>query len=407
MRLVGQPRYRYRVRKGRAESRESLVEFSALGLEEKEVDIHDSIPDLNMIQTIEKVECLLCRGRLSQAVISELVNKAVEKLNGFEFRSFVVGALVPNYVKALEEKIISEFMLMNAENIKKEIVRRVGMALAERIKRPVKFFNPDMVIYVDIYTGNVDVQPSHLYVYGRYLKKRPGISQTPWYCWKCWGDGCDLCDFTGRRVQKSVAEFIGSVALKLSGAVNYRFHAAGREDVDARVEGSGRPFIVELISPRLRTFDLSIYDHMVRELSNGDVIIKDLSIVDRSKLKSLKERAEKSMKRYEVLVEFERDIDDEELSRVIESLNGRTIEQRTPLRVLKRKGDKTRYKRVYSISARRVDGRTIVFDIICEAGLYVKELIHGDEGRTIPSVYDVLGLKPLKIELTVLEVIEG
>ena len=44
-----------------------------------------------------------------------------------------------------------------------------------------------------------------------------------------------------------------------------------------------------------------------------------------------------------------------------------------------------------SISDILVEGDEIQFSLRCEAGTYVKELVHSDEGRTTPSVKEVLG----------------
>ena len=40
----------------------------------------------------------------------------------------------------------------------------------------------------------------------------------------------------------------------------------------------------------------------------------------------------------------------------------------------------------------------------CEGGLYIKELISGDEGRSKPSVSEILGIDAQCIQLDVLEV---
>ena len=43
--------------------------------------------------------------------------------------------------------------------------------------------------------------------------------------------------------------------------------------------------------------------------------------------------------------------------------------------------------------------------IRCQGGLYIKELVSGDEGRTIPSVASILKTKAKPCELDVLKVI--
>ena len=53
---------------------------------------------------------------------------------------------------------------------------------------------------------------------------------------------------------------------------------------------------------------------------------------------------------------------------------------------------------------KHIDSEHIEVEIICSGGLYVKELIHGDEGRTQPNLSQVLGVPLIVDYLDVLEV---
>lgn len=74
-----------------------------------------------------------------------------------------------------------------------------------------------------------------VYLQGRYLKFQRGLSQTPWVL-----DGV-------RMGESSVEESIGDIALPYFRGSSYKFHTAGREDVDVRMLGNGRPFILEVL----------------------------------------------------------------------------------------------------------------------------------------------------------------
>ena len=71
---------------------------------------------------------------------------------------------------------------------------------------------------------------------------------------------------------------------------------------------------------------------------------------------------------------------------------------------MRRRADKVRQKKLYYVEAEKIDERTVKFRIKTQGGLYVKELIDGDEGRTKPNIAELLGRKPLRIDLTVVEV---
>jgi len=354
----------------------------------------------------EEKTCILCLNKLTDENISSIAEKAADAAMRYEFRTFLVGAKIPSFIKLIEEHLFSEFSLTYAEGIRKDIDREVGKKLEERIGRAVDFNYPEVVIIVDVFTGHVEVKPLPLFIKGRYLKHEAGIPQTPWLCRKCWGTGCSKCGYKGREYDNSVSEFIGLPAVKLCGAIGYVFHAAGREDLDAYVEGGGRPFIVELREPRRRVIDFKEYAELVNKYSGGRIEVKDLGYASRSEVRLLKTYLEKAKKKYLAVVTFESPINDSVIKELENYFTNRIIEQQTPTRVLSRRADKVRKKNVYQLLVDKVDDFTLSLEILADAGLYIKELIHGDSGRTRPSVSDFIGISPKDIKLTVLEVYE-
>ena len=73
-----------------------------------------------------------------------------------------------------------------------------------------------------------------------------------------------------------------------------------------------------------------------------------------------------------------------------EFFRDRTIRQRTPERVLRRRADIVRERNVYSVRGRILGRHIAEFTVMCDGGLYVKELAHGDKGRTDPSFSSLL-----------------
>ncbi|MGC8812345.1 MAG: tRNA pseudouridine(54/55) synthase Pus10, partial [Candidatus Aenigmatarchaeota archaeon] len=59
---------------------------------------------------------------------------------------------------------------------------------------------------------------------------------------------------------------------------------------------------------------------------------------------------------------------------------------------------------VKEISWKVLGRKKLVLKVKAEAGLYIKELITGDEGRTKPSVQEILGNKVKKINLDVIKI---
>ena len=66
------------------------------------------------------------------------------------------------------------------------------------------------------------------------------------------------------------------------------------------------------------------------------------------------------------------------------------IMQRTPNRVSHRRSDRVRERKVKSIKAKILSKKMLEVTIKGEAGLYIKELISGDDNRTSPNISDIL-----------------
>ena len=82
------------------------------------------------------------------------------------------------------------------------------------------------------------------------------------------------------------------------------------------------------------------------------------------------------------------------------------IHQQTPLRVLRRRTDMVRIKHVLDLTYEIIDDKTFKMRIKTEGGLYIKELISGDEGRSQPNISEILGVNAICEQLDVVEVSE-
>jgi len=162
----------------------------------------------------------------------------------------------------------------------------------------------------------------------------------------------------------------------------------GREDIDVRCLGDGRPFVAELKSPLRRTLDLEKLTKNINKAAENQIEIHGLRLSNRAEVSRIKEtKAEKS---YTICFTSDHGLTDDEIHTRIQSLSGQMLEQQTPQRVAHRRADKVRQRKVISIENILIADDEIQFDVRCESGTYVKELVHSDEGRTIPSVAALL-----------------
>ena len=345
--------------------------------------------------------CYIC-DNIFDNVENGLIDKIISKINeeSIEFSTFLVGCRVSPEILDKEEKI-RESLELDVENIKKEINREIGKKLYSVLGKEVEFENPNIVIMVDFVNDAIDIQINPLFIEGRYRKLVRGIPQTKWPCRKCRGKGCPSCDFTGKQYKETVEELISPEAVELARGSDSKFHGAGREDIDVKMLGNGRPFVLEIKEPKIRDLDLKILEEKINEFAGGKVEVLNLKFVERDRKGTIKCSSTDTYKVYKAIVELEDDIECDKLN-LLGSM--KIINQRTPIRVSHRRADKIRTREVRKITTKSIDSRKFEMIVECEGGLYIKELISGDEGRSNPSVSDILGVEACCIQLDVLEV---
>jgi tRNA pseudouridine synthase 10 len=347
-------------------------------------------------------KCLLCKGRFE--ALPALVEKAVGMLKDYEYDTFLVGVKLPTEIEEREDEFKAEFEVQYGESIKNEFSRTAGKMLAQATGKTVEYMKPQLVVLVNPFTEDFRIQANSLFIMGRYRKLVRNISQSKWVCRACGGKGCPKCQGTGKMYPESVEELITGPVMKRNLGDESLFHGAGREDADARMLGRGRPFVVEIRKPHKRTVDLLGLERDINEAAQGKIEVKGLKIVDREMVRKIKD-VESAKKVYRVVVRFGREVSDEEIGKLEDALTGVTIFQQTPTRVIHRRADRTREKQIYETKVKRLSQNSIEMKVQCQGGLYIKELVTGDNGRTEPNVSKIVGAKAEPLELDVMNVL--
>ncbi|WP_457742687.1 tRNA pseudouridine(54/55) synthase Pus10 [Thermococcus sp.] len=343
------------------------------------LNMERSIRGLGLIE--EPEECELCHNVFEK--IPELVEKMKEMSEGIEFETFLVGSRFPEEIKEKEKTIWEDFGIDSAEPINREFNRELGKAFGKTTGKDTSK-NPDVVFIVEPFSGKIELQINPVYVYGRYRKLVRGIPQTPLPGFKD-----SIASIICRAFSKA---FDGKCVFK----------GAGREDVDVRTLGNGRPFIVEVKKPRRRRVDLKKIAKEINESRKVEVLnLRFVSAKEAEEVLTKKHRKE-----YLALVLVEESVTPDEAKEVEKKLRGLEIHQRTPWRVRKARADKVRVKKVYEAEARWIDEKHFELRLVTDGGLYIKELISGDKGRTKPSVSDLLGKRAWCERLDVLNVLD-
>jgi tRNA pseudouridine synthase 10 len=335
---------------------------------------------------IAKKPCYICSGFMDK--LEEFAVTAVDALKDVECSTVMVGCRMPLDVEEREDELKARFKLMHGENIRYEVTREIGRHITAMAGKGLDKLRPAVTIIVSLPGGEMEANFNPVFLKGRYRKLVGGIPQTkaPWL------------------KGGSIEEIVGTPLLEATRGEGLKFHGAGREDADARMLGQGRPFVIEIIRPRKRTLDLALMQDKVNEQQRGRLEILGLSKADKRDVASVKIFGERARKTYRALIKLDREIGETDLTQIEQKLTDALICQRTPTRALKRRGDRFRQRRVYRAQFRTTSPDTLEATFLCDGGLYIKELISGDEGRTKPSFAELADRRAECVELEVLEI---
>lgn len=440
--------------------------------------------------------CPFCENLFEEVdLLADIIYEAIEP---YEVSRLQLGARVPKDQVEDEEKLRKRLGAGGSDALKPSLVEEIGKRLKNRLDG-VTLVNdkPDVLALIDVLTLTVELDIRAVYVYGRYRKLERGIPQTRWPCRACKGRGCESCNQTGLQYEKSVQDLVGNPMLEIFQGAEHAFHGMGREDIDVRCLGRGRPFVLEVKEPKKRSFNAEKLVEIINKAAKGSVEvsairpstrsevvrIKDTpaeksytirftiepmneaeyavltapvdmtkeDVQDRSKKRRRQRRGDKNadrtkplettievpaagpseselkaMKKPELVALAEANglkktgkkdelierilaslppapetfdlPDDETILKIVESLNGLKLAQRTPARVAHRRSDLIRKRTVFEahspfIEVNENGEREIEFTLRCESGTYVKETVHGDNGRTQPSVSALIKAK--------------
>ena len=424
--------------------------------------------------------CPFCENLFEEApLLAELIKEAVGERECFRLQ---LGARIPKDQTEAEDHLRKRFGAGGSAPLKSSLVEEVARQLND-IEFGVKLVidKPEILALIDVLTLTVELDIRSHYVYGRYRKLERGIPQTKWPCRACKGRGCVKCDQTGLQYLSSVQGLIGDPLLEIFGSKEHAFHGMGREDIDVRCLGRGRPFVIEMKKPIKRDVDCDMIMQTINEAASGKLEVSSMRPSNRSEVVRVKDTpAEKSYTiqyKIEAITQAELDVltqvmevpknnqdrnrrrkdhhrgkkrkneeekveidfsqlkkaelvalceekgiaksgtkdvlierlsnfkeetlplpDPDYVMEIMEKLQGCTLAQRTPERVAHRRADKIRRRKVIETSEPHIkvgeDGILVgKFNLRCESGTYVKETVHGDGGRTQPSIASLIKAK--------------
>ena len=114
-------------------------------------------------------------------------------------------------------------------------------------------------------------------------------------------------------------ELIGRPAAEALGGSWAVLHGSGREDIDARMIGTGRPFVLEIECPKKRLMDIAALESLINESAQGRVSVTLSRWCGRDDVETIK--SNKAHKKYRILVEVDGTVTVESLSLALSTLS--------------------------------------------------------------------------------------
>ncbi len=348
---------------------------------------------------VPEPKCPVCEGAFEDA--PKWLAVALEAAAPFQFATFQAGTKFPSPCEGLEKEISRAMgQEKSGENIRTEANRWLATAIAKATGATTSpEGRPELVLDVDTRYWSATAESNSVFVKGRYNKLRRDIPQTHWPCRRCTGKGCWECNDTGVTYAESVEDAIGEPAEPLFGATGFSFHGAGREDIDALMLGTGRPFILELKNPRRRVADLPELESRINAVTaTSGAAVRDLRMAAPEEVAAIKEG--EYGKEYLAHCLAETALAKAKVLEVAAALTGVALDQRTPDRVSHRRADLVRKRTLHKVTLEAMEadpGVRFSLRVHAESGTYIKEMVNGDEGRTTPSFAALAGV-PVKVE---------
>ena len=255
-----------------------------------------------------------------------------------------------------------------------------------------KYFPVSLPLLSTLTSVTVQFYHEPVYIGGRYNKYSRTLPQSPWVI-----DGV-------RKSESSIQEILTSETERVFRPDSIKFSSSGREDIDVRMLGSGRPFMLELVNPRLLEYQEN--QQNLQETINSstqEISVRELKMVDKKTSSVLKTGEEEKEKLYSSLIWTSLPISPQDLS-FLNEVSDLAINQKTPIRVLHRRSLATRERLIYSLKAIWIDPHHFRLDLSTQAGTYIKEFVHGDLGRTTPNLCSMMKQSVDIVALDVMEI---
>jgi tRNA pseudouridine synthase 10 len=332
---------------------------------------------------VEAELCEICHGSIDN--IPAVAKNITADLERYEFDSFLVGASIPQRMLDKEDEFRSKYKIRGVEAIKAQITRMITREIVRNTGKTVDYARPDVTVLISLETGENVITPRSIWLMAWYKKAIRGLAQRSSICGVCNGLGCAVCNYKGTS-DPSIQSLISSFFMKKFRAEGCSFIWIGSEDEKSTVDGSGRPFYVEIHKPRKRKLNKSL--------------LKPFSISEGLTLRSVQvlQSRPKSIPQFKMkcLVYLSKSCEPEEgvqsgkgpyvMSKEIESnFRDRFVQ----VKISRKFRTVSRLIRNIEVM-QNLDNHPYVLKIDCDGGIPIRKLVNGNDGAVSPSLSEYI-----------------
>ena len=331
--------------------------------------------------------CAACSGILDS--LEQIKEAAREAIGRYTFHDIQVE--IPYALLSKDNSVVNRLKCSPSCTLKNFVKGKIMVALRKSREGPVLHIG-----ITDKNTFNCELQWPNLYITGRYFKRSRRVSHSRFM------PGSPVSSVEGELISR----FSGLVECS-----ELRFQSAGREDMDVRMLGSGRPFCITIVNPvpddklpapqTKDVFARGFGERLPKEVTcEYGVSATDLEITWREP-----DVEPKLVKCYRCVVYCSKTVTPEMLER-LSQLKNVDILQRTPCRVAHRREMMDREKKILAFEYQTVSDHFFVLDLKTSSGTYIKEFVNSDFGRTKPCLGDLMSPnEPMECQLLQLDVV--
>ena len=314
-------------------------------------------------------KCYICKNTFSS--INLYVKMMQDTSLGYEFSTFTVGAILKQSTIERDDKLRSKFHLRGVDGIKTAITKELGKKFVRKTKKRIDHLSPDITFTINFKTEQCNVKTKPIFLYGRYIKEKRGLSQKEESCKDCKSRGCIFCNNHGivsfDGVEGKVAKFL----YEKFKTEQVKFTWIGGEDKTSLVMGDGRPFFAKLVSPKKRNIKLT------KKSNLNEITIRDLRKIDYIPSGSIHFKS-----KTKILVSTKNNILSNKLKNLKYLVN-------IPIEIT---DSNRQYKKtIYNLKYKKHSLQAFVVEIEADGGIPIKRFVDGSD--IIPNISSVIGMQ--------------